>query len=302
MIAGHRRLCQAWCWLKRGMLQLSRLGVPLAAGVFCATGNADQVVRFAPLPMQRSEHVLKQYQPMLDYISSRTGIRFELVYTVDYDELLREFGAGRVDMAYLGPLPYVALTERYEGIVPLVSFRNAEGRDRYTCSLFRRGGEEPARDSSGVAGLTQPLSTCGYLSSEMLLQSTGDSLTRRRYRFAGTHTDVILGVLLGDFELGGAKTAIVRRYAHLGLRTIAETHPWPGFLLAINRETVPRDTRERIAKSLLDLEPLSRQEDAEITASWGNNLKYGVTPSSDCDFDEVRLHYGQMKIPGLGDD
>ena len=77
--------------------------------------------------------------------------------------------------------------------------------------------------------LTQPLSTCGYLSVSGLLRERKSSLEKNRYRYLNKHDAVALAIIRGEYDLGGLKTAIGKRYTHLGLKILAETPPFPGF-------------------------------------------------------------------------
>lgn len=268
--------------------------------LFCAAMAAgERPIVIAPLPMVKSEILLKEYQPLLDYLEAETGHPFRLAYYADYAALLKNIAAGRVDIAFLGPLPYVELRRKNSRIRPIVRFLDAEGEERYTCSLFTS-----LRHTVGAVGelegksiaLTQKLSTCGYLAMEHLLSRHGTSLERNRYEFTGSHTNAIFGVVVGDFDAGGARTSIVDAYRHLGLTVLAQTEPLPGFLWVAS-ESLGDALYGRVKRAILRLDPLHHPEDAEITRHWRTNIRYGAVEARDSDYDVIREMLRQTPLP-----
>jgi phosphonate transport system substrate-binding protein len=268
--------------------------------LFCLSLAAEErTVAIAPLPMVKSEVLLKEYRPLLEYLEAETGHSFKLVYYADYAALLKNIAAGKVDIAFLGPLPYVELRRKNSRIRPIVRFLNAKGDDQYTCSLFTTvnhtiGAVEDLENKS--IALTQRLSTCGYLAMEHLLSRHGFSLQKNDYEFTGSHTNAIFGVVVGDFDAGGAKTSIVDAYRHLGLKVLAQTEPLPGFLWVAS-ETLSEALYERVKHAMLRLDPLHNPEDAEITRRWRSNIRYGAVEARDSDYDVIRKMLQQLTLP-----
>jgi phosphonate transport system substrate-binding protein len=267
----------------------------------CAAGT----IRFAPLPMASLEHMTREYLPFLDYLEKQTGQTFELAYHASYETLLDALSAGQVDLAYLGPLPYVALTERSHNMQPVVQFLDAQGESNYTCALVHFA-DQPLTlihpDRIQRFALTQPLSTCGYLMVEAYLQAQGESLENEQheYTYVGSHEDVALKVILGRYDVGGLKTQIAQRYHHLGLRVIDETSPMPGFVLVANTDTLDTAITDQIRMALLELKPLENPSDAEVVRGWSANLKYGSIRVDEGLFDPVRQQWRQLKVDLIG--
>ena len=272
------------------------------AGARAADTDAPRVITYAPLPMETPETVLTQTKPMLAYLEQRLGVEFRIDYATDYAEILRNFKAGEIDVAYLGPLPYVLLKREYSQVTPIARFLNAKGTDTYTCSIvtFADSFPQPSCLGGKKIALTQPFSTCGYLSVSSLLAQADLSLEDTRYRYTGSHTAVALGVAAGEFDGGGLKTAIGKKYAHLGLSFIAETDPLPGFVLAGNQQTLTEENIRGIRAQLTRLRPLQNTADAETTRGWGRNIKHGAVAASDRDFETVRAKLGELEIPRQG--
>ena len=260
-----------------------------------------ETLRFAPLPMQEPETVMRETQPMLEYLSQELEVDFEIRYATDYDDILERFRNGTVDLAYLGPLPYVLLRDRCPSATPVVAFREPGGEARYTCSGVMFADElRPLDDlTDQPVALTQPLSTCGYLATARLLRDGGTRLAATDYRYFGHHDDVALAVVRGEAVAGGVKTHIARKYAHLGLDTVAESEPLPGFALVANRQTVSDARLQELRQALVDLRPEESEEDAARMAEWGESLRHGAQAVDDEDYAPIRRLRGEVTIPEL---
>ncbi len=259
-----------------------------------------ETISFAPLPMENRETVLKQFMPMAVFLRETAGIELRFEYSENYDEILRKFEQGKIDVAYLGPLPYVTLKAKFAPAEPLVHFNEASGEPLYTCAIVGRADKNidlDALEKRRVA-LTQPLSTCGFLSTNGLLRERGSGLAKNLYRYLDKHDEVALAVVRGEYEIGGLKTAIGRKYAHLGLSVLGETAPLPPFALIANSKTLKPETRAIIRSVLATLEPAGK--DAARLASWGDNIRHGAVPAKDEDYAPVRALLGDTVIPEKG--
>jgi phosphonate transport system substrate-binding protein len=265
------------------------------------TASAERLV-FSAVFNEPPETVVKQTRPMLSYLEGKLGVTFEIEYIADYGEVVSKFRQGKIDVAYLGPLPYVALRKEYPQAMPVVSFLESSGAASYTCVLVAPAdGPKKVKNLAGRKfALTQPLSTCGYLVSGSLLRRAGVELEQARYRYLGRHDQVALAVARGEFEAGGMKSSIAAKYHHLGLTVIAESAPLPAHVLVANSRTVNRQRVESIQTALAGLQPLKRRADAVTVQGWGDNYKYGAIPAKDADFDSVRSLGDFLNIPARG--
>lgn len=254
----------------------------------------------APLPMENRETVLKQFMPMAAFLRQALGHEVVFDYSDSYEQILEKFRQGRIDLAYLGPLPYVALKKGCVEAIPLVHFREANGSPLYTCAIVApadKGLTLEGLENLKVA-LTQPLSTCGYLSTNGLLRERGSALSRNLYRYLDKHDEVAKAVVRGEFDLGGLKTAIGRKYEHLGLKILAESAPMPSFALVGNAATLSPEERDAIRRALAGLDPDGK--DKAMLSSWGENLRHGSVPADDADYAPVRALLGGESIPEDG--
>ena len=261
------------------------------------TAAQPQPIRFAPLPMENRESIVLQFRPMATFLEQRLGRPVVFDFSDSYATILEKFQTNSIDLAYLGPLPYVELRAKNSQAEPLVLFREESGQPMYTCAIV--GLAEPpitlkALNNRHIA-LTQPLSTCGYLAVNGLLQEQGGSLENNRYRYLDKHDAVALAVIRGEFDAGGLKTSIAKRYSHLGLQVIAETPPFPGFGLIGNRRTLDDATLQAIRTALTSLDPSGA--DQALLTQWGASIRHGAVAGTDADYQALRRYRGKLTIP-----
>lgn len=285
-------------------MKYSIVMITVAISLFAniCSASAKDII-FAPLPMEQQIKVSHEIRPMLSYLEQQLNSRISINYFKNYSDIIEKIGEGRIDLAFLGPLPYIQLRKKYAHIIPLVRFVNSEGDDSYTCSIIT--GIESELNSITLLkdkqiALTQPNSTCGYLMTSKMLQQEGLSIEDNHFRYLGNHQEVALAVIRGEFDAGGVKTSIGRKYAHLGLRFLAETEPLPGFLLIANGKTLNTNQIETIRKALLQLKPLSNPIHRQLTSSWGREIRHGVVPITEEDYDIIRQEFNNTSIPAKG--
>jgi phosphonate transport system substrate-binding protein len=279
-------------------------GIILSFHLFSSLSAAETEsppLRFAPLPMEDEKLLNEAFYGFVRYLSAQTGRAIQVVHFVDYADLLKSFGAGEIDLAYLGPLPYAVISQRFKKITPIACFREQDGESRYTCSLVAYGESDIDLSAPGAVhiGLTQPYSTCGYLAVSQMLASVGQDLGRPpiSFSYAGSHTEAALGVVQGRYDLAGVKTAVANHYRHLNLKTLAVSRPFPGFGLFANNETVDGATILRLRDALLRLDPRHIEADRQLVSSWGESLRNGAVVAEQCDYSGVIDAMQQLPWP-----
>jgi phosphonate transport system substrate-binding protein len=271
--------------------------IPLFAALLLTFASISfaETLKFAPLPMETPEIVACQWKPLLEYLQTALGIELEIDYSNSNEQVLDKFETGRLDLAYLGPLPYLRLKDRFPQARPLVIFHEADGQPTYTCALVvaAESDLQPEQLSGRKIALTQPLSTCGFFSISGLLQQVGIRLEATRYRYLGPHDAVALAVAGGEFDAGGLKAAIAHKYASLGLRIIAETAPLPGLALVANGARMSEERMEAIRRALPAADEATRK-------TWGDNIRHGLSAADDKDYAGARKLPYRAPIPDQG--
>jgi len=76
----------------------------------------EDVVLFAVTPWGEARQVKDAYQPLLQYLSEKTGKKFQLLLMEDYDVALDNIVEGNIDIFVISPVPYVKAKKREAGI------------------------------------------------------------------------------------------------------------------------------------------------------------------------------------------
>jgi len=292
VLAGKKTL-KALCLVALQLLFLANAG---------SLGAAD-ALRFAPQPMESKSSIRQQFQPFSRFLAAQLRAEVELIYHSNYRSLIEGLRDDTIDLAYLGPLPFVLAQRQDPDIVPIVRFVNAKGDSTYTCSLVSFG---PAFDLERISpkapiALTQPYSTCGYLLTAHQLASHGKQLENLPYYYAGNHAEAALDVIRGKAAFAGIKTPVARQYKHLGLHFQEAPIELPGHLLVANNRTLSADQIKILRQSLLSLKPGTEQQDRELTSDWGREFRYGAIPVKADDYAEIDKLLLQIEVPGVNE-
>lgn len=248
---------------------------------------AKDIFVFAPLPMEKSEKIIRESEAFLGYLGEVTSSEFQTLYSANYDTLIENFLAQKIDFAYLGPLPYAVLKSKYNEVTPLVKFKEKSGLASYSCTLFVKDSLK-YRDISELKGrrvaLTQELSTCGYFMSKVMLNELSLSLDNDlNYFYANSHSNVILSLLLGEADIGACKSEILDSYAHFGFRALYVSEQLPGFILVANNKSVSLEMMERVREALI----YANSSGLVDISSWGEGMESGALAVESGDFDTI---------------
>jgi len=240
----------------------------------------SHVIKFSPLPMDKSAKTFLQYKELLEYLEKETGYTYEFVYSFSYKELIDNFKKGKIDIVELGPLPFVKLKKDFEDAEPILTFKAKDGNAFYTCDLITTNKNilefSDIKKQAKDIILTRKLSTCGYLMTEFIFNTYEESLKNIEYTYVGTHSKVLLELLLTPNSVGTVKSTILNKYQHFNFTKIAQSPPIPGFAFIANEKTVSNKKIQKIQNALLKLDPLHNKQDKELVINWSTNTKYGA--------------------------
>ncbi len=213
---------------------------------------AERPILFAPLPLVTKEVIRQQFSPMSHYLEEATGTSVELRYYANYQTLVGDMAADKIDLAYLGPLPYILLRQQHPDLVEIASFIDADGKTTYSCSLVHFDNDLNLNMLTGqqAIALPQPYSTCAYLMTDLFFKQRGMNLKDHKYYYAGNHAEAVLDVIRGKAAFAGVKTSIAERYRHLGIKITENDRQVPGLILVANPNTLPAETIEKNKKKV----------------------------------------------------
>lgn len=225
------------------------------------------------IPIQENTTVTQEFLPLTTYLEEKLHTNVTLNVAKTYQDVIEAFKNNQTDLAYLGPLPFATLQKSTPSFSPIVTFKQKDGQTQYRCVLVKFAKDSlPRQDTTAIkVALTQPLSTCGYMQTKLLIHKfLHEDLYSMHYQYMGNHDTVALSILRGDFLLGGMKESIAQKYASLGLEILSYSAPVPGLMLIANTNTLSKEEIDTIQKILLDTPK-------EIYQAWGESLSYGMS-------------------------
>ncbi|PLY04677.1 MAG: ABC transporter substrate-binding protein [Arcobacter sp.] len=252
----------------------------------------NKTLIFAPLPVKDIKAIHTQFSPMINYLEKKLNVKIKIDYNTSYDEILNKFIEGKIDIAYLGPLPYLSLEKRYSETIPLVNFKNKKGNISYTCSFvsFISNYDSIKNIENVKIALTQPLSTCGYLFVNKILNNSNINIEDNKYRYLGRHDKVALSIIRDEFKYGGLKSDIAKEYYHLGLKEIKRSEAIPNFILVGNSKTLSKKMLQDIKNNMISI-------DKKELSFWHESLKFGTKETNTKDYNHLRELIKSTKIP-----
>jgi len=245
------------------------------------------------------DELLTRFKPLADYIAHSIGRPVEVRVGRDYEEHINSIGTDDVDIAYMGPVPYVKLVASY-GKKPLLARQIIDGQPYLKGEIIVRQ-DSTLQSLSSLKGkrflFTDPSSTMGSLLPQYMLLKAGVPLTKlSSYKFLEGHDNVALGVLAGDYDAGAVKEETFQKYAPRGLRSLAHL-PMVYDHLFVTSAKLPEDLIETLRNLFLKLN--NSPEGKAIMTSIHPKMTGLVIPK-DSEFDNLRIMLGAKglkKIP-----
>ncbi|MFN3739462.1 MAG: phosphate/phosphite/phosphonate ABC transporter substrate-binding protein [Thermodesulfovibrionales bacterium] len=249
-----------------------------------------RIIYFGVIPKDNPRILYERYQPLLDYLSERTGLSFELIIKKNYEETVKAIGTGEIDMAFLGPVTYLEAKAGY-GAICILRPKGFDGTGFYR-SIFMKKIGSPLQDVSGLKGkrvaFAAVRSTSGNLIPRYMLANHGIHLSELSgYTNFDYHDSVAKAVLRGQYDAGSVRDTVARRYEKLGLERLAESRPIPTGPLVVNAN-VPYSIVESIKKSLFEIVP-EKPEYKPLLEKLDDELRNGFMPATDSDYSEIRM-------------
>lgn len=245
---------------------------PLVLGIHPYLPAAELQRRFAPLAAELGRAAGRP-------VTVRVGR--------NYAEHVEAAGMDALDVAYMGPVPYVRMVERH-GRKPLLARQEVDGQP------WLRG-EIVVRSDSPIASLAQlrgkrfafgdPESTMSHVVPARMLGAAGvPERDLAHVGFLGAHRNVALAVLAGDYDAGAIKDEVFREYAPRGLRSIATSPRVPDHLFVVSARLAP-DLVDTLRAALLALGDSARGRAILEAVHPGMSA---LAPVRDSDYDALR--------------
>ncbi len=225
------------------------------------------------------------YQPLVDYLSRKTALAFDLRLGHDYRDTVDLVAAGQVEAAFLGSYVYCR-SGRARGLRPILRPLGSQGEATFRSVLVARndlGGDK----ENPLQGRRLAVPSEDSFSGNWLLQSEMNDLnasvaTFSEVRHFAYHHSVVFQVLRGRYELGVVKDRVANEFLNRGLAILSSSPPIPGSPLVVGPETDPVVERA-LSEALLALGSGSQPEDL---SRWDPELRYGFARATESDYEE----------------
>jgi len=248
-----------------------------------------KTVRFGVIPRDNPRIMYEKYQPLLDYLSTKTPYAYELVLKKNYEEAVNALATGETDVALLGPLTYLEARAKH-GVICILKPRGADGNARYKSVIIKRK-DDPLKSLSDLKGksvaFASSKSTSGNLVPRYLLASYGIHLEDLKgYANFDFHDSVVKAVLKGQYSAGAVRDSVARKYMKSGIEMIAESEAIPTGPLVVWPGMHPSRT-ESIKRALLALNPAD-DGGQRILKRLDEEFRNGFIEASDGDYEGIR--------------
>lgn len=271
----------------------------LMLSAFAAVGHAGSnpdpdTLKVALLPDENASTIIKNNQPLKQYLESRLDKNIELVVTTDYSSMIEAMRHGRLDMAYFGPLSYV-LAKSKSNIEPFAALQK-DGSTTYQSVLI-------ANTNSGINGFEDikgknvaygdTASTSSHLIPKSVL-AEHDLWAGKQYKehFVGSHDAVAIAVQNGHAQAGGLsrpifESLVERKIVSLKkVKVLGYSKPFPQYPWTMRSNLNPQ-LKEKIRTAFLEL------KDPAVLTPFKADAFASVT---DKDYDVVRDLGGLLNI------
>ncbi len=242
--------------------------------------DSAPTVRFGVVSRYAPRRLFQGYQPMMDYLSEKTGYNFELKISNSYDETVRQLVDGEVEFASLGNYTYIISHSAF-GVQCIAAPLNINGEPSFHSAIVVRD-DSQIKTMNDIAGKDIAFASelsMSYWMSQYLLQNAG-VLTLGKTAHFDHHEEVVQRVLRGEFDIGSVKDVVAESYLDQGLRIIELSPKIPAVPIAVaklaNHELV-----DLVVNALLEISP-------DSTMGWDKEFSHGFAKVDDSDYDSMR--------------
>ena len=251
-------------WLSRRPSPQTANGSPVGP----AADPTTRPLRIALIPERDIFAQRRRYVALTDHLAERLDRPIEVVTLNTYAAVLTEFRQHQIDAAFLGSMVAVLAHERL-GARVLVKPEHPDGVSTYRGVVFVRE-DSPIRDVESLAGRSVAMvrtTTAGNLFPVYVFADHAmlDGENRPRFRWVGTHDDVVSEVVSRRVDAGAAKDLRIDDYLQshpdVKLRRLAVSNPVPENALLVAAH-MPAEVAERFEQALLRMHETAEGEAA----------------------------------------
>lgn len=177
-----------------------------------------KTIKVAILPLYSPLTIYKRYDPLMRYLSEKTGYEFKLVIPKNFEEFIQIVSEGKVDFSYQNPYVFSIVSKKYPVKALAITIGEDCTQEEGICGDERFRGIIITRKDSNINKIedlkgkkimiVSPTSAGGFLSQKIYLEKKGFNLTRDfKLIDAKRQEKVIIGVYKGEADAGFIREA-----------------------------------------------------------------------------------------------
>ncbi len=263
-----------------------------------------KVLRMGLIPADDAAEMLKNYEPVREYLSQELGIPVEIEVTSDYTAAINAMKYGHIDIAWFGPFSYI-IAANVADAEAIVNGIKDNGKSTYKSIIVANvnSGIETLEDLKGKSfAFVDPASTSGNLIPRKMLIENGidpDNDFSESF-FAGTHNAVQYAIANGNVDAGADSDNSYYRMLAAGEidaevnLIIYESEPIPGSPIVV-RGGLSEDIKVAIQNALVNMD----EQTIHKVDGWGGIVKYQVVNDSDYDIIRETAEILNMSVPAM---
>lgn len=186
----------------------------LLAALFLAPALAlageRPVLRVTAIPDEAPTELVRKFEPLGAYLSSRLGMEVKFLPVTDYPAVVEGLAGGHVDLAWLGGFTFVQARKRTGTAIPLVQ-RAEDARFHSKFITLPGSGIRSLADLKGKKlAFGSVSSTSGHLMPRFFLMKAGIDPDKdlARYAFSGAHDATVKWVEAGKVDAGALNESV----------------------------------------------------------------------------------------------
>ena len=259
----------------------------LSPSTFSGIAQAEETLTLTVHPYLPVKEIVTRFTPLADYLGKEIGRPVSVRVGRDYDEHIVHVGKDRADIAFMGPSSYLMVVAKY-GKKPLLARLETDGNPLFRGYFIVRQ-DSPLKSLADLKGKRMAFgdrdSTMSHLVPQYMLEKAGVPLDKLAdYKFLGSHNNVVLAVLSGDFDAGAVKDEVFDKYAKQGLRALANT-PYYSDHVFVTRSTLAPGIIQALRSAMLRLK--DTPDGREILEAIKPHTT-ALVPAADTDYDNLR--------------
>ena len=181
--------------------------------IFFQNAFAEESLKFGVPAKRVALSKLESWQPVIDEVAKRSGIKLELVITKDHYELIEKMKNEEIDLAYYSPVFYVKAHQELD-CIPLV-LRVMHGTPYYRAGFITQKDSdinqlEDLRDTRFALTSKEDSTSGYYIPIDMLKDENIDPQEDLDIIYTGKHENVLRSVSYGLLDAGVIKLFILK--------------------------------------------------------------------------------------------